>query len=98
MLVEHAVLPPVHGLLADETAHLPLQVRVGDLVAEVAYGPDEEVFAIGDTAERAAITWLPMRSPLAAQCRGTSAIDSSNVIRRIRIFLSALQVCVTVHS
>ena len=47
-VVEGAVLAAVHGLLADEAGDLALQLRVGDLVAEVAHRPDEEVLAVGE--------------------------------------------------
>jgi hypothetical protein len=43
----------VHRLLADEAGDLALQLRVGDLVTEVADGADEEVLAVGEHGRQA---------------------------------------------
>ena len=47
-VVEDAVLAAVHRLLADEAGDLPLERRVGDLVAEVAHRAHEVVLAVGE--------------------------------------------------
>src|SRR5439155_20728335 len=47
-VVERAVLTPMHGLLTDETRDLALELRISDLVAEVAHGPHEEVLTVGE--------------------------------------------------
>ena len=47
-VVERPVLAPVHRLLADEPGDLALERRVGDLVAELADRPHEEVLAVGE--------------------------------------------------
>ena len=47
-IVERPVLAAVHRLLADEAGDLPLELGIGDLVAEVAHRPDEEVLAVGE--------------------------------------------------
>ncbi len=52
-VVEGPVLAAVHGLLADEAVDLALQLRVGDLVAEVAHRADEEVLAVGEHGRQA---------------------------------------------
>ena len=50
MVVELSVLPTVDGLLADEPGDLFAEVRIGDLVAIVPDGPDEELLAVGEHA------------------------------------------------
>ena len=45
--VELAMFWPVHRLLADESGHALLQHRIGDLVGEPAYRPDERLLPGG---------------------------------------------------
>src|SRR5207237_732651 len=52
-VVEGPVLAAVHRLLADEAGDLALQLGIGDLVAEVAYRPHEEVLAVGEHGRQA---------------------------------------------
>jgi len=52
-IVEGSVLAPVHRLLADEAGDLALQLRVLDLVTEVADGSHEEVLPVGEDRRKA---------------------------------------------
>ena len=47
------MLAAVHGLLADEAGDLALEDRIGDLVAVVADGSDEEVLTVGEHGRQA---------------------------------------------